>query len=202
VIVIKENYWITLGKRAEKIRAVSTETVQNIIGVCEEEPDLHFVGDVIRIVANTGLMNCELLPLRMSDVNATDKWIAVGTLRARQHANRVVPLRPKTMKSIASLHQMHSTAEFILGDEPQNQLRRVLDNLRLRFPHVARGRLVMYSIRMNFWQRLISSGVPLSIAKYLLGHHGLLQTMPALRLTDDQKLEIVRRNIDNFLIEL
>jgi integrase len=200
--VIKENYRLTLAKRAERVRPVSTDTVQKIIELTDAETALHLVRDVIRIVANTGLMNCELLPLRITDIDEERKRIAVGQARARRCAQRILPVRQKTLESIFSLHQMHPESQFIFGDVPRYPFTRVIDLLRLRFPDVALGRLFLYSIRMNFVHRLILAGVPLGVAKYWLGQHDLLHMMPSLGLSGDQKLEIVRRNIENFMIEL
>jgi len=55
---------------------------------------------------------------------------------------------------------------------------------------------------MNFQRRLICAGVPLSVGKYWLGHHDLIHMLPSMALSSDQKLQIVRSNIENFMIEL
>jgi hypothetical protein len=46
------------------------------------------------------------------------------------------------------------------------------------------------------------AGLPLGIVKYVVGHLSERELMPRLGLTTDQKLEIVRRNVEAFLPEL
>jgi len=142
--MIKENFRFALHKRAEKFQPISTDPLQKIIRLGDSDSEFGLVRDVVRIVANTGLMNCELQPLRISDVDTINGRILVGQARACTFAKRILPIRPKTLESIISLHRMHPSSQSILGDAPRHQITQVIDVLRLRFPEVAHGRLFMY----------------------------------------------------------
>jgi integrase len=199
---VREHSFEMLNRWADKLRPIPTDTIRNLIGICDSDSDLHVVRDVVRIVANTGLMSCELLSLRLSDVNEGGRSITVGQTRSRQTAIRVLPIRQKTLESIFSVHRIQPESRLILGDAPKGQFMKVKQSLRTRFPELARGRRLMDAIRTNFLHRLILAGLPRSVVRYWLGHEDLRHMMAPLGLTDVQKLQIVRRNIDNFMIEL
>jgi integrase len=199
---VREHSFEMLNRWADRLRPIPTNTIQNLIAICDSDSDLHAVRDVVRIVANTGLMSCELLSLRLSDVNEGGRSIAVGQTRSRQTAIRVLPVRQKTLESIFSVHRIQPESPLILGEAPKEEFMKVKQSLRTRFPELARRRRLMDAIRTNFLHRLILAGLPRSVVRYWLGHQDLRHMMAPLGLTDVQKLEIVRRNIDHFMIEL
>jgi len=101
-----------------------------------------------------------------------------------------------------SLHRMNPESDFVLGAHPRTRFALVLAKLRPVFPELSHGRLFMYSVRMNFVCRVMSAGIPLSLVKYCLGQGDIGMLMGHLTLTPEQKLEILRRNLESFVQEL
>ncbi|MGD0939001.1 MAG: hypothetical protein ABR905_04745 [Terracidiphilus sp.] len=200
--MIKENYRLTLARRVEEFAPASTESIQKIIEYCDAHPELHLARDIVRVVANTGMTNEELGSLLVSSVNADEKWLFAGEGRASRHAKRILPLRTKTHNALMSLHELNPASSLVLGDLSKRRFECVLARLRPLFPELSRGRLLMCSVRQNFVSRLMLSGIPLSIVKYCLGQLDSASLMAHLPLTLEQKLAILRRNLENFVPEL
>lgn len=200
--MIKENYRITLERRLKGLSPASTETIQEVIKYCDAHLGLYRVRDLIRVIANTGMTNVEFGSLLVSSINAEDKMLFAGEGRASKHAKRFLPLGPKTVAALMSLHQLNPGSLFVLGDVPRTQFAYVLAKLRPLFPELSQGRLLMYSVRLNFEYRLMSTGIPLSIVRYCLGHRDSASLLAHLALTPEEKLAIVRRNLETFVPEL
>jgi integrase len=179
-----------------------TEEIQQILKTCDAHPDLHLVRDIVRVVANTGMKNCELSSLLVSNIDYGGRWLLTSEGVRPRYAKRFLPLRSRTLESLTCLRQLNPQSSLVLGDSPRGRFDCVVEGLRSRFPNVARGRLLVYSVRMNFAFRLMSSGIPLGIVKYCLGHQDLTMLFGKLSLTPEQKLEIIRRDLESFVPEL
>ena len=193
---------MTLNARLEHCEPAPTEMIQKIIETCDADPYLHPVRDIIRVIANTGLWNSEFSALRISNVDCNRKWLFAVQGRAFKCAHRALPLQGKTLHSLMSLHAMNHESVFVLGDHPTRRFKFVVKRLQSMFPDLSRGRLIMHPVRMNFVSRLYSAGIPLSIVNYCMGRHNRTMLMAKLSLTNEEKLEILRRNIEKFLPEL
>jgi integrase len=200
--MIKENYRLKIGRRLETFRHAPTEEIQQILKTCDVYPDLHLVRDIVRVVANTGMKNCELGSLLVSNIDYDGRWLLTSEGVRPRYPKRFIPINSKTLESLTSLHRLSPESPFVLGDFPRSRFDCVVETLRSRFPDVARGRLLMYSVRMNFAFRLMSSGIPLGIVKYCLGHQDLAMLFGKLSLTPEQKLAIIRRDLESFVPEL
>ena len=200
--MIKENYVLTLEKRLERIHPARDEDITLVIKACEGSPELHMVRDVIRVIANSGLRNCELVALRCEDIDLDHKWMLVGRGRNAKYARRLLPLRHRTMAALASLQQTNPGCPLVLGRNPLERMRDVVHILKKICPALARRSQTMYPLRMNFVSRLYSSGVPLSVVKYCLGDCDESMLLGHLSLAPEVKREILRRNLESFLPEL
>lgn len=155
--MIKENYRSAFSKRLTQFRTLTTEEIQQIIEACDAHLDLHLVRDIVRVVANTGMSNSELSSLPLSDIDFERNCLLAGKGRKSARAGRLLPLRSKTIASLASLHRFTY----------------VVAKLRSTFPHLWRGRSVMNSVRRNFMCRLLSAGLPIGVVRYCLAHRDL-----------------------------
>jgi integrase len=199
--MIKENYRLTLAVRLGRMRPAVDEEVRQILATCDARTDLHSVRDVVRIVANLGLHNSELAALRVTDIDFEGGWVFVGRARSARHAFRELPVRSKTKTALMSMRADNFGSALVLGSNPRRKIHRVIQTLKSISPGISRGRLMTHSIRLNFVSRLMSSGVPLSIVKYCLGYHDQSALLGHLSLTPGIKREILRRNLENFLLE-
>jgi integrase len=200
--MIRENYNLPLRSQLAGIRPASNSDIFQLIQACDARTELHSVRDVVRVIANTGMHNTELAALRFADIDLEGKWIFVGRDRKATHAQRVLPLRPKTMGALMSLRAANPQSDLLLGRNPRQMFRNVIRNAKIICPDLPRDRPTMYSVRTNFVSRLISSGVPLTIMKYCMGFCGQSELLGHLSLAPEVKQEIVRRNLENFVPEV
>jgi len=199
--MIKENYRLAIQNRIKRIAPASDEEILELLAMCDADPHLHTVRDVVRIIANLGLHNSEFAALRRTDIDFEGDSIFVGRDRKAWYAARVLPLRPKVKGALISLHALNPESSMVLGDRPLRRICAVSQTVRAIYPELSRGRLTMYSVRNNFVRRLYSSGIPFSAAKYCLGICGESQMLRHLPHSREVKREILRRNLENFLPE-
>ena len=200
--MVKENHRWQMSKRLETFRYASMEEIQQILKTCDAHPGLHLVRDIVRVVANTGMTNCELGLLLVSNIDYDGRWLLTSECFSPKHAKRFLPINSKTLESLTCLHQLNPESPLVLGESPRSRFEYVAKTLRSRFPDFARGRFVMYSVRMNFVYRIMSSDIPSSIVNYCLGRQDLALVFGKLSLTPEQKLAIIRRDLESFLPEL
>lgn len=199
--MIKENYKLTLDARLGRIRPASDEEIRQIIATCDARSEFHPTRDVVRVIANTGLHNSELAALRSTDIDAEGNWILAGRDRKATHAQRVLPLRPRTASALASLQNANPESYLVLGQNPRQKIVKAVHQINVICPALSQGRLKMVRVRMNYASRLMSAGVPLTVVKYCMGLCDEAGLLGHLSLSTEVKREILRRNLENFLPE-
>jgi integrase len=182
-------------------RPISSGDLVGILETCDKDPKLHLVRDVIRILANTGIRNSELVALRISDVDISGCWVTIVEGR-KTPAIRKLPLRPKTIAAIDSLHSMNPESPLVLGEFPNRRMRIVIARLRSMWPRLSDDRLLLHRVRINFACRLMSQGIPVGVVSYCLGHRSRSRLFERLGLSSEERLNIVRRNLERFTDEL
>lgn len=197
--MIKQNFKRAFQAQLQEIRHMSTAEIGEILAKCEMEPKLHLVRDVVRVVANTGIRNSELASLRMSDVDITGGWMAIKGCKVP--FTRKVPLGPKTIAAIVSLHSRNPESPFVLGEFPTLRMRIVIASLRLVWPRHSHGRFLLLSVRMSFTYRLMHAGIPEAVARCYPVRPGLTAQF-YMSPTSEERLDTVRRNLDRLLEEL
>lgn len=200
--MIKQDYRLTLQNRLKQIPHASDEEIRRIIAIGDADPRLNMVRDVVRVIANLGLHNSELAALRVTDIDFEGEWIFVGRDRKALCAQRVLPLRPRVKEALISLRAKYPESAFVLGNNPLGRISAVVQKLKEICPALLKGRLTMYPVRMNFVHRLYSSGIPLSTVKCCLGMCDQSQLLSHLPLSIEVKREILRRDLENFLLEI
>ena len=179
---------------------MSTAEIGEILAKCEMDPKLHLVRDVVRVVANTGIRNLELASLRMSDVDITGGWMAIKGRKVL--FTRKVPLRPKTIAAIVSLHSRNPESPFVLGEFPILRMRIVIASLRLVWPRHSHGRCLLLSVRMSFTYRLMHAGISSWVVRYCEGHQDLSLSASKMPLTPEDWLYILQQTREMFPEEL
>jgi integrase len=199
--MIKENYNLAFKRQLHKLRPISSSDIAEILETCEKNPRLHLVRDIVRILANTGLRNSELASLRISQVDIIGRWVTIVEGR-KAPAIRKIPLGPKTIVAIASLHSMNPESPFVLGEFPNRRMRIVIARLRSMWPRLTHDRLLLHRVRINFACRLMCAGIPIGVVSYCLGCRDISRLFGRLALSPDERLDIVRRNLERFVDEL
>jgi integrase len=185
-----------------RMEPAATDDIREVLSRCAGCTDLQVPEFVIRVIANTGLGNSEFMSLQVSDIDSDGGWLHIGRPRGKYVGGRILPLRPKTISALLTLHRLNPQSEFVLGDSPRTRFDQMIRKLRVVAPQFARTRLWTYSIRMNFACRLMSAGIPSGLVKYCLGHRTKGDPFGVSILTPEQKLQVIRRTLECFLEEL
>jgi integrase len=199
--MIKQNYKLANKRQLERLCPISSDDIVKILETCNKDVRLQLVRDVIRVLANTGIRNSELQALRISDVDIAGGWVTIVNGR-KTPAVRTLPLRPKTLDAITSLHSMNPESSFVLGDFPCRRTRIVIARLRSMWPRLSDDRLLLHRVRINFACRLMANGIPIGVISYCLGRLSLSRLCRGLDLSPEEKLNVVRRNLERFTNEL
>lgn len=191
-----------MPQQLQRMKPASTDDIRELILSCENNPDLHALAGMVRVIANTGLRNEEFMALRTSDIDPSGTWLHIGRPRAASSPCRVLPIRSATRAALVALHQLNPASELVLGETPRTHFNFMIRKLRVAAPQLARARLWTYSIRGNFESRLITAGIPAGIIKYVLGREPLATALKELSLTPEQSMQVVKRSLERFLEEL
>ena len=95
-----------MRKQIERAQPAETSDIRKIISYCETDPELQVLGNMVRIIANTGLRNKEFESLKKSDIDPTGIWLHVGRQRTVASPERLLPIRPRTYDALVSLHHL------------------------------------------------------------------------------------------------
>jgi integrase len=191
-----------MRKQIERMQPAATDDIRDIISRCENKPELRVLGNMIRVIANTGLSNSEFTLLQKSDIDPAGTWLNVRRRRTVASPSRVLPIRPRTYAALISLHQLNSDSELILGGSPRTRFDNMIRELKIVAPQLTHTRVWSCSIRLNFESRLFMAGIPTGVVKYVLGRESLHSSLSELTLTHEQMLQVARRSLERFLEEL
>lgn len=190
-----------MRKKFECLNPGSTDDIRSIILSCDADPRLQTVGNMVRVIANTGLRNREFAELRISDIDPAG-FLYIRRARSASLPPRIIPIRPKTHMALLALHQLNPESEFVLGNNPRARLEFMIRNLKVVAPTFGRIPRRTHSIRANFSYRLMSAGIPAGTVKYVLGLESLRNSIQQLVLTPEERMQIVRRTLERFIEEL
>lgn len=189
-------------REINEMHPATSDNIRDFISRCEEDSNLRTTGNMVRVIANTGLRNEEFKSLQVSDLDPNGEWLNITHVRGTKGKPRVIPIRSRTYAALIALHELNPASEFVLGDCPRTRFDESIRKLRTVAPQFARARLWTHSIRKNFEFRLKSAGIPSGIVKYWLGRQDINEALQSLVLTHEQKMQVMRRTIERFLHEL
>jgi integrase len=184
-----------MRQKIEHMQPAATNDIREIISRCEGDPHLQALGDMVRVIANTGLFNGEFASLRKVDIDVSGTWLHVGRPRSVASPSRTLPLRPRTYAALVSLHESNPNSDLILGDKPRTRFENMIRKLKILAPQLPHTRDWSCSIRFNFESRLFMAGIPTGVVKYVLGRESLRSSLSDSNLTHEQKLEVARRSL-------
>jgi integrase len=189
-------YW---GK-LKHLNPASTEDILSFLKAHHDTRSSQVAQNLVRVVANTGLRYRELENLKLSDVDFEKGWVVVHQ-QSRHGPHRWLPIRQKTATAVQSLHALNPQSIYVLGDHPHTRFDQTIRTLR-RTPRLRRGDVWLHGFRANFIHRLMSVRITNDIVRYCLGYQSLDTCLHGLSLTDEQKLQVIRRSVERFLDEL
>jgi integrase len=199
-VTVRQN--TKMRQKIEHMQPAATDDLREIISRCEGDPHLQALGNMVRVIANTGLLNVEFASLRKFDIDVSGRWLHVGRPRSVASPSRTLPIRPRTYAALVSLHQLNPDSELILGEKPRTRFANMIRKLKIVAPQLPHTRDWSCSIRFNFESRLFMAGIPTGVVKYVLGRESFRSSFSDLNLTREQRLEVARRSLERFMEEL
>jgi integrase len=140
----------------------------------------------ILISLNTGLRSGDLRALKWSNVNFTEKLLAVEGPDGKSKQTRYIPLNAEAL-AVFKRWKTQSTDDRIF---PFGSFKTAWAPL-IKQAQIKKFR--WHDMRHDFASRLVSKGVPLNTVRELLGHASLAMTLKYAHLAPDQKAEAVAR---------
>lgn len=162
----------------------SIKQIESIIGAADTDPHLHIAHDMILILSETGLRAGELRGLRVSDIDIENNRLSISGGKTEGH---YIPLTPRALNALRSLHAQHPNSAFVLGEEA----RRVLRHMSLTFSKIA-GQIgaaghTVHSLRHLFAKRMGSGGVDRIILARLMGISNPCMTLRDVRANPESE---------------
>jgi integrase len=146
---------------------LSKEQIDRIMAVTNANPRLHITRDVVRILLETGMRLGELRNLRVSDVDVANNRLYISGTKTE---GRFVPLSPRGLNALQSLHSQHSSSAFVLGEQSSHVLRRVSLTFRKIASEVGATDHSLHSLRHVFAMRLASVGLDPIFLAHVMGN--------------------------------
>lgn len=174
----------------------STEQIERIITIANADPRLHVTRDVVTILSETGIRSGELRGLRVSDIDVANSRLFISGGKAGKE--RYIPLTPRALNALQSLHTQHPSSGFVLGEEAHRVIQRVSLTFRKIAMQQGLGTVNLHCLRRSFAVRLARNGIDIWILSRLMGYSSPLSTLryfPILgnyqELTDGRLLNLL-----------
>lgn len=146
----------------------STEQIERIMTIANADPRFQVTRDVVTILSETGIRSGELRGLRVSDIDVANSRLFISGGRTME--GRCIPLTPRALNALQSLHTQHPSSGFVLGEEAHRVLRGVSLTFRKIAVREGLGTVDLHSLRRSFATRLARAGVDILTLGHLMGH--------------------------------
>jgi integrase len=189
--MIKQNVRPASQAQIEEISSMSTAEIRKILEACEREPKLHVVGEVVRVITNTGLRGSEFKRLQMSEIDIPSGGVTISKGPKVPYARKPI-LRPKTIDAVAAFHKLNPKVALVLGESSHRRMADCKARLRLAWRQLSPSSLLLLRVRMNFIYRPMSGGIPEWFGKCCPAHPSLTAKY-YMSPTSEERLETARR---------
>ena len=132
----------------------SFDDIRRLIEEANSHERTQPVGDLAYIVASTGLRMGELANLRVTDIVSNQGQVRIESKHLP--VNRYVPLSPRTLQGLASLHKRFPESELVFGNRPRSYLQGLTVKLELLAGKVGAENMQLHSLRRAVLAHLYS----------------------------------------------
>lgn len=192
--------------RAALPQYLNRAQVQELVEACR---DYHHGRDrlFVRVAFETGGRVSELVGIRRSDVDITNRQIRLRTLKRRldrrrkiQHAARWIPVSHSLCADLAEYFlavtlELEPGADFRLFPFTRQASYKLMRAAAKRAKVIARGGrdVSPHILRHSFAMNCLTQGVPITVLKELLGHASISSTMVYLKTDPAQAREFLAK---------
>lgn len=135
---------------------LTEEQVNALITFSNEHSNLD-LGDVVKVILNTGLRRSEACDLLWDHVDLNNLKITVPG--GKCSSARFIPIMPEVLTVLQNL-QGYPTSKYVFGERRKCLFRRVNHQLATMAPKIGVRHLGLHTLRRTFAARLANSGAP------------------------------------------
>lgn len=173
-----------------KVRYLSKDEEQRL-RVALDELNIDYLKALVLLARNTGMRKGELLSLKWSDINLTNKVLTVDFQNAKSGNSRHIPLNTEAFNTLTHWKDLSGNIGHVFkGDnqQPLNDFRYDWANL-LEQANITNFRF--HDLRHHFASMLVMACVDLNTVRELLGHSDLKMTLRYAHLAPEHKAAAV-----------
>jgi integrase len=152
----------------KRLPVLTIELIDQIITTANADPRLHLTGDVVRVLAETGLRSVELSRLQVGDIDIAKSCLVISS--EMMAGERSIPLSPRALNALKCLHSHFPDSTFVMGDKPVSVLHRVSANFRKITSQLGITGCGLFSLRRFCVARLLEYGVDLVTVAQFMGY--------------------------------
>jgi integrase len=168
--------------------------IRRLIELASSHERTQPVGELAYIVASTGIRIGELVNLRVTDIVADMYLVRIASKSSP--TDRYVPLSPRALQSLASLHMRFPESELVLGDKSHSYLHTLVHRLHVLACNMGAQSMRLHSLRRAMLQHLHSLGKTLreeAAINDVAGHANLAVKSSGSASDVETNLEIAKR---------
>lgn len=198
------------AKEVQKRRSITEHEREHILKVCKT----HRAGLLLMIILNCGLRPSEVARLKWKDVDLKNNLIIVTGKTKTRASKRSVPIP----NSLLPLLKKGNPFDFVCtnangGELTKSSIRQMwgsfIYNLNISMgcetykggiipPYRVADDLVMYNLRHTYCTDLEKMGIPINIARNLMGHSDISITSKIYTHTDEESINQARDKMNEY----
>jgi integrase len=155
-------------RSTKKFRSLSNDQLRHIVSITDADPDLRDLGDIVGIMAHTGMRVSELKNLRWACVDLPNSQLVVDSPKTQR--KRCIPIGAKTCEILQARRDREPAPDFVFGKDPLSLFSRASRQLRAAGDESGFGRLSFNVLRNTFFMRLVSYGTHISTVMFIGGY--------------------------------
>jgi integrase len=149
-----------LRRSFKRRQNLSNDQLLRLFSIADADPKLLDLGDIVRIIATTGIRVAELKNLRWACVDFPNNRLIVNDSKGWR--KRCIPIGAKTREILHARHDRGPVSDFVLGERREALIRRVSLQLRVAGVQSGLGPLSFHIVRHSFFTLLVSFDVSMS----------------------------------------
>lgn len=168
-----------------RLRYLTNKEIKSLLRKCASH-----LRPIVITALNTGLRKGEILNLKWSDVDMTNRVITIK--RAKNNESKIVPINETLYKTLKSLkHKKDGRPVF--ANENGKPYGDVKNGFATALKHAGIENFRFHDLRHTFASHLVMAGVDIRTVQELMGHKDIRMTMRYSHLSNAHLKEAVKR---------
>jgi len=167
----------------KRLRFLEKEEIERLL--CECSPH---VKNVVYFALNTGMRRGEILNLKWSDVDFSNKLIFVNRTKTKE--KRTIPINTQVERMLVKTRELY-ISEYVFCNEDGGRLKSIRTSFRNALKRAGISDFRFHDLRHTYASHLAMSNVDLFTIKELLGHKRIEMTSRYSHISQSHKAKAV-----------